>query len=294
MAIQINDIKEYEIFEHLKKQVHPLAWRFRNDIDEKKALNLKKLNFRRWIYGKDKNYMEIRDLDFLEKFLNIETLFVEGKNIKSIEGIKHLTKATIIEVMSNWSGTVDISPIQNCRNLEKLSIDYSIDCIEGESSLNGRIQGWAALAELQRMKFLSLIAQEIENLEFLRGMNQLEDLELEESKVGDLSPLKGKLSLQRLNLRRCGIHDISALGTLQNLKVLDIGYNNIDDFSVLSSLSNLEVLVVDRKLSIEMLQELKGNAFLIEEVIGKPIELSSGQVIEVDEEIIEYFFRRKA
>ena len=106
------------------------------------------------------------------------------------------------------------------------------------------------LEDLQYLKELSLLNDDLTDISSLSGLHSLERLALGWNSVEDVSPLAELTSLKSLGLWNNDISDISALKGLEQLEYLDISHNNVEDISVAAGMPNLtEVWINDNRIS---------------------------------------------
>ncbi|WP_411681067.1 leucine-rich repeat domain-containing protein [Clostridium thailandense] len=73
-------------------------------------------------------------------------------------------------------------------------------------------------------------------------LNNLQTLSLLENQIININPLKKLNNLKKLSLDLNQISDVSALSELTNLKSLSLANNKINDISALKKFANLKVL----------------------------------------------------
>ena len=128
--------------------------------------------------------------------------------------------------------------------------------------------------DLLRLRFITLIDQEIRDLtglehatnieRFILGSNQISDLRpisgltklthlyLDSNQISDLTPLSGLTNLRILDVRDNQISDLTPLSGLTNLRILDVSFNRIDDLTPLSQLTPLTWLSVGNNPIIDL------------------------------------------
>ena len=198
--------------------------------------NLKSLYVREIYYQDDYNSicnlqnlqeLTLDDVDFVDKYdfnqlpKTLEKLEIQSSKINNIERINEFT---------------------NLNELRILWLDYDIKSINGLEKIN-------ELQNLKRLK-LSLNDCKIENVDFLRDNESIEELDISDN----------------------AITNIDALETMKNLKGINISNNNIQDLSVVKRLN----LQTDEYYS-ELYQNLKLN---VEIEQGESTEIELPQLIK--------------
>lgn len=106
-----------------------------------------------------------------------------------------------------------------------------------------KIVSIAPLANLKKLKVLTMPNQAIKDLDVLSSLSNLESLDLENSgEIEDISALRDLTLLTHLNLANNKIFDLKPLSGLSQLKTLYLWKNQISDISSLSQLKELTEL----------------------------------------------------
>ena len=100
--------------------------------------------------------------------------------------------------------------------------------------------GW--LHCLSSLKRLYMGLYWLADIEFLRGMTQLEILEVAGNSIKDIEAIGELVNLRKLDIRGNLIHDISPLSGLTKLTWLYAGGNDIRDVSPIFGLTQMEIL----------------------------------------------------
>lgn len=125
-------------------------------------------------------------------------------------------------------GSVDMELLQYTPFLETLVISWQKNC-----SLK-------PIANLEHLKYLSLINNRITDIADLADCTTLRYLALGWNSIKDVSSLAGLINLESLGLWNNQIKKIDALSALTNLQYLDIANNWVSDISAVSSMTHLE------------------------------------------------------
>jgi len=185
---------------------------------------------------------------------NIKKAIIVADNISFVEQCKSLEYIWAIPPIS--SEILDYSPLYTLPHLHwfRCTLDSIHVCpiaFERLSKLSYlSVTGWTSdmnIGYLNCLKTLYLDSTKtnVQNLDFLRGANSLENLVISDSSILSLSGIEHASNLKRFELSyNRKLSDISQLAELKDTLVwLDIeNCNNIVDYSVLASLRNLELL----------------------------------------------------
>ncbi len=124
----------------------------------------------------------------------------------------------------------DIGPIANLAKLKSLTLPC------------GEIEDASPLKGLAKLEELFMFDNNIHETDWLAGLTQLTHLSLSYNNIDDIRWLEGLGKLQYLRLNHNSIRDISPLSGLVELKELFLGGNNIADISALDGLQKLAVI----------------------------------------------------
>jgi len=148
--------------------------------------------------------------------------------------------------LSNYQLT-DVRGIEYFRSLERLNLSHNlISTIDGLSALDNLQFIDLSFNDLTSIEISSPIVTEIDiesnqisDLSFVEGLDQLTRLTIRDNRIEDLSSLVETPALIYLNARGNYISSISTLETLINLQDVNLRNNQIKDFSPLQSLPAL-------------------------------------------------------
>jgi len=253
-----NGIRNEAAFRAILARVHPVLGRLRRSISKNAALQMSFLSLHKCD--------EIEDLDFLKFFPNLSGFRISSKKLSNISGLRYLTQATWIDLSSDWPGSVDLSALSSCKQLQELTIERSFDA-DAKQARTVNARGWSALGELSKIEYLSLHDMGLADIHFLRHMTMLDDLELSQNPLNDLSPLQRHPTLRELDLSDCGLTDISHLATIPQLEIVYLTGNRIKDFSPLKEIKGLqEIYASDNGLSDDEIAKWENEFQHIQEV----------------------------
>jgi len=164
----------------------------------------------------------------------LEELNLQRNNIKNINNLNLLPGLKKLVLEGN--NLKDISPIKNLKNLEELNL-----------SDNKKIEDFSPLERLINLKKLDLSELYIDNIAFLSGLTNLEDLDICHfnvtlKKISDLKPLENLKNLKNLNANENEIDNIKPLADLTELVTLNLKQNKIQNADALINLKKLERL----------------------------------------------------
>jgi internalin A len=134
---------------------------------------------------------------------------------------------TIYDLWAEGRGIVNLTGIEHCANLRGLSL------------IGNEISDINALSGLVKMKNLNLIINQISDISPLADLTDLEQLHLGQNLIEDISAIAGLVNLEHLRLHYNQIDEVGSLSGLINLNNLDLTGNEISDISPLVSNSGL-------------------------------------------------------
>ena len=161
----------------------------------------------------------------------------------------------ITELVADSMGIADLTGLENCVNLQVLSLENNqiIDLgpITGLSTLNdlnlakNQIVAIDALAGLVGLWRLSLRDNQIDSITSLSGLTNLQYLFCSDNPLADIGPLVGLTKMTYLELMNNEISDISPLAGMTDLEYLFLWHKDISDVTPLSGLTKLKCLYVE-------------------------------------------------
>lgn len=166
----------------------------------------------------------------------------------------------------NWLS--DVETLASIPQLQTLDLSYNQD-----------LANIATIAELKKIRTLSLNSTSIMTLRPLKQLVTLEDLDLSSIPARDWFELRSLTNLFALYLNSNQIEQLTFLAELSNLRILDLGFNVIKDIDELSKHRHIEVL------------NLQGNRI---EDIAAIANLSSLRELDVSDNPVKSFDPLKA
>ena len=188
---------------------------------------------------------EVNDLTGLEHATQLESLSINGNQIRDLRPLENLTNLTSLDLFGNGQFS-DLRPLRNLTNLTSLSL-FSFGSTQ--------ISDFSPLVDLTSLTFLSLFFADIDNkdLTSIAMLTKLTSLGLGGNKISDVSPLAKLTNLTWLSLFGNKISDVSPLAKLTNLTWLAVRDNPIQDLSPLTRLPKLRD--VDVELPVSQVRE---------------------------------------
>ena len=174
---------------------------------------------------------ELADIHLLGKFTNLQTLYLGRIKFPQQyipKWMKILAKSGIFNLSEKFS--IDLSPLENCSNLETLLLNES------------EIKNIEPLSRLVNLKRLSLSGTGVSNVEPIRGLTNLQRLDLSRTRTEDFEPLKYLKNLQALHLESAQISDLEPVKELVNLKRLYLYNTRVSNLEPISGLIQLDTL----------------------------------------------------
>ena len=197
----------------------------------------------------------VADIKFIENLTNLTYLDIDlPSNVKNIESIKKLENLKRLGVSLESSEQIDI--IKDMTNLESLRISGKVNTIE-------------PLVNIANLKNLEVsgVDYEIKSINGLEKINELQNLTslrlcLGQCKIENVDFLNGNENIEELDISYNNIDNIDVLETMKNLKSINISYNNIKDLGIIKKIGIQKFdscyLYQNLKLNVEI--EQGGNA----------------------------------
>ena len=173
---------------------------------------------------------QIKDINGLENFKNLENLELHFHAISDISPLAGLTKLRSLSLGGN--PVADIEPLSGLTNLGFLTL------------FNCRAQDYSPLVKLTHLSTLLMEYSTISDVKVLSGLTELSWLTLANTQVSDVSPLSSLVKLEKLKLEGCPITDYSPLAAI---------YPNLveKDFALAASLRDLGFMPIDNAPQVE-------------------------------------------
>lgn len=170
-----------------------------------------------------------------------------------------------------WQGeavNLDLTPLRSLSGLEHISIAGQMDTVDAEGhyctiELYG-IDDLSPLADLNKLRFVSISRCGISDLSPLSGLKHLESLNLFYNEIGDLSPLSGLSALEYLDIDGNQISDLGPLSGLDRLTTISANSNMISDLAPLANMVQLKYLYLEHNAISDLspLRRLKALSWL--------------------------------
>ncbi|SFC91656.1 leucine-rich repeat domain-containing protein [Ruminococcus albus] len=137
---------------------------------------------------------EYDDLKFLESLNSLKWLTISGNGFKDIEPIRHKNTIEILRIYSNT--LEDISALSGMKNIYGLTIH------------SNELSDCTPLSSCTGLKYLSLSGcEKIDSLDFLDGMDGLEEIHLKGTSVTNFEPLLDLKSLDEVAVSNGQLND---------------------------------------------------------------------------------------
>lgn len=192
------------------------------------------------VIGLNLSYCKLKNLKVLNKFIDVEYLYLSNNEIVDLNLIKDFKKLKILDLSYNKIENID--SISNLVYLEILNLSDNkiselplLNCprlIELYAARN-RIKSIENLKKLSSIFSLNFDDNLIDDITVLASLTSLKNISLESNKLKQLNGFNKFTSFIRLNLSKNLIEDITDLSGLEIIEELFIGENKIYDLSPL-------------------------------------------------------------
>ena len=177
------------------------------------------------------------DYSTLSECSNLRTLIFQGCEMSELDMLSHLNKLEHLEVIQS-----EVSEAGDILKLQSL-----IELVFADTALAGNEEQLEKIFEnCPNIKKLTLVygkrSEGLNNLEFLKKADKLEELTLVGQPEMDYSAISECYQLKRLGLLECNISDFSILNGLENLESLNLTATDISEAKDLLNLKNLKEL----------------------------------------------------
>ena len=214
----------------------------------------------------------VSSLDGLEKFHELERLYLSGNRISDLSPLQGLN---LIELDISNNPVDSLFAIKNhsrleilkCSNtmIETLQDLHTIKTITRLECSNSRLKDINGINNCSRLKILDVSRQDIESITALSNLTELEEFNCSYNKVKNIQKLERCSSLKILNLKYNLIDSFEPISNLYLLKELYIIHNpvqdlrfiiylNLETFDASESLINLNKQHIQVRRAIENIQ----------------------------------------
>ena len=152
------------------------------------------------------------------------------EGVTSLADLSYFTGLTSLTIQNYQND--DFSFLANLSQLE--TVDFSGSLITTQT-IN-------LLGQQKNLKWLSLNASGVSNLNGLATCTALEYLDVSNDHVTDLAPLANCPNLKELRLSSNAITSLDVVATLNNLQILDLSYNAVENLAALRACTQLQEL----------------------------------------------------
>ena len=195
--------------------VSGLASLTRLDLNANRVRDLTPLSALASLENLDLTRNRVADISPLAGLTSLQELGLAINRIVDVRPLADLTSLTVLHLSRN--PVVDISALRGIVSLEELTM--------GQNPVSD-VEPLSALTSLRRLYLAHVRA--VENLSFVSGMEELEDLHLAGTSVSDLGPLASLSKLEELYLGGTAVDDLSPLAHLKSLQYLGIHRLSVD------------------------------------------------------------------
>ncbi len=195
---------------------------------------------------------DIQNIEGMEYFISLDTLFMKVNQISDISPLQNLTQLTWLHLWDNQIS--DITALQNLTQLHYLDLrSNQISDLTPLQNLiqlhylelgDNQISDLTPLQNLAQLQSLSLWINQISDISPLQNLTQLHYLELGGNQISDLTPLQNLAQLIWLDMWNNQISDITPLQNLTQLYWLNVGGNQISDITPLDNITQLTLLAL--------------------------------------------------
>lgn len=230
------------------------------------AANVTELDLSKRVMSKFDSYKvntsdNIKSLEGLEYFINLEKLNLRGNNIADITPLMNLEKLRELDLSCNFIRNIE--PLNNLQNLEKLDVSWNglsdVSFLEKLTHLKEFLLGRAiifapvdyimnnisdisVIKDMKNLETVDLDGLDIKELDVLKEMRKLKKLVLANNRISSIDCLKDCVELEYLDIRNNQLKDITPLERLIMLEYLYLSENGIDNIDALKNLTELKEL----------------------------------------------------
>lgn len=223
----------------------------------------------------------IKNIDGIQKLINLTYLNLNDNKITSIDKLKYLTNLKELYLKNNK--IVDITPLSENIYLIKLDLkgnleidgnrnNYSVEQIKALDKISEILDREGViyldsdkLGLFTNYKSLDLSNQNLATLDVLKGMTELTSLNISNNQLTledetSKNVLKEMKKLEYLNLNNNNITNITEIRDMSNLKELYLNANKITDISVINNLKNLKRLfLMENSVNLVQIEDIISN-----------------------------------
>lgn len=191
---------------------------------------------------------KIKDLSGLENFYNLNTLYLQNNDIKTINQLATCTKLQLLYLSNNSNLGDNNSAIEKMTVLGTL--DLSNTGMTNLNSINTLTESFTSKNKATTIIGLNISDNQLENIDGIENITSLQSLSIANEKLND--------------------EKISKLNKLTKLSTLNINGNQIENIDILSSL-DLKYLYFNNN-KVQSLQPLNGKVFYEIEFAGNRVQ----------------------
>ena len=151
----------------------------------------------------------ITDLSSIQDLRNLERLFLQGNDIRSVKELSAFYKLKELSLANN-KNLQSLEGIENLTQLEKLYVN------------KGALDSLKGLERAQNLRILQLMSNQITDISPLTNLENLEQVILSYNNISDLSALANKPRLKELQIYNNHITDITPLNNNQAMQIVGV------------------------------------------------------------------------
>ncbi|WP_026707454.1 leucine-rich repeat domain-containing protein [Flavobacterium frigidarium] len=166
--------------------------------------------------------LQISDLKFLAKLIDLQSLFLDGNIIDDLSSLKNLISLKSLSL--NGNSISDVDSLSGLINLEILSLNEN------------KISNISSLNKLNKIKKLNISNNNIADIFVIKQFKDIKVLYANNNFISEIFCLSNLISLERIYLSNNEIRDISSLKKLKHLQEFKFSDNFIFDLSPILNL----------------------------------------------------------
>lgn len=190
-------------------------------------------------------WYETQDLSFYKEIPNVRKFTIASYNTKDYSPLLSNTKLKHFGIEETKSTAVDLSFINEFKDLESLYVD-------------GMKKGLENVKYLKKLKVLTFRGVKMDNLEFLSDLNNLEELNLlfgSYKNLESITKLKQLKSIEFSRVRQ--IPNFDFLNSLENLEKIEFeGMSKMEEIPNLSKLKKLKSIHIHNNLRLRNIKSI--------------------------------------
>lgn len=190
-------------------------------------------------------YVKFKGKEFKAENREFHLVNLGIKDIKELEDLENFSDLEVLNLYQNQIEKID--GLDKLKNLQQLNLDYN------------KITSISGLENLENLKELRICNNLISEIRGIDNLKNLESLYLWDNQITKIYGLENLKNLKRLQLQNNKIKEIEGFDTLNNLEFLVLKNNQISKIKGLENLEKLTVLnLTDNDIPFELIESLGG------------------------------------